>query len=249
MKKMFEKPSVFIVILLLFPMLGGFEKNQTSEEEQKVVLKEVFGGKESKVTTDLESMNTFVSHNDNYKINATEEKLKLGKDTTKGETIHYQKTDLKPSTKYRINFSTKVEKNNQNLIFRVSGYKNNDPDDRENVMNYIEHLGMKNTEWSTFHYDFETSETGTMAFLQFQVDAGSTAWIDQITLTEEGQVEPNLTEPELSRGTQKFMEEGLQIQSWVTTDEDYAVREWKKPPKPEDIVDLGLTAVQYNDAP
>lgn len=199
--------------------------------------------------------NKIYSTNLNYEVTNSDKKsgtysLKFGhKNTTLSETIGYLKTDLKPATKYRINFSAKVGTAASKLSFRISGYKNNIPNDKSDIMNYIEHTEIKNTAWSSFHYDFETGASATKAFIDFSTLAGSVAFIDDLSLEEIGPAEPSITEPKVSRGNQLFIDKGLQIQAWTPTDEAYASKSWMKYPSVERVLDLGLTALQYNDAP
>ncbi|MCJ8008005.1 hypothetical protein ACFFF5_21395 [Lederbergia wuyishanensis] len=250
-----SKMVIITFILLVFSLFGNLngvgQTASAQSEDIAYVLNEGFDSGDDSITTNLEAINQFVSEKGNYQVESIvgDSALKLGKSSSSGETIHYHHTKLKPSTKYRIQYRAKVGAANQNLAYQISGYKNNVPKDVKLALNYIEHNSMKNTDWSTFYYDFETSEEGTSAWIQFQTQAGSTAWIDDITIEEKGQADPLLTKPTLSRASKRFIENGLQIQTWVTTDEDNKIRAWKKPPTPEDIVDLGITAVQYNDAP
>lgn len=209
-----------------------------------------FENEAATVTTDIYATNQFFSKNNQFQIvsddrQAGNHSLQL----KSSETIGYYKTDMKPDTKYRISYFAKVGGTAPKLTFRISGYKNNNPTDLKNVMNYVEHTEMKNTSWSRFYYDIETSTYATSAYIEFSTPASSTAWIDDVTLIEQGPVDEPQAGPALSRGSKLFIEKGLQIQAWAPTDVAYAARAWMKPPTAEDIVDLGLTTVQYNDAP
>lgn len=213
-----------------------------------------FEAGEESVTLDQTFQDHFYSKFNNYEISSSDVQngiyaLKLGKNATAPEKVAYLKKDLKSDTKYRITFAAKVADAKSTLSFQISGFKNNDLADRNNVMNFIEHTQIKNGNWSKFHYDFETSEQATSAYIEFSTRAGSTAFIDDVILVESGPADPKALEAELSRGSKLFIEKGLQFQSWTATDEAVELRKWMKYPSAEDVLDMGLTALQYNDAP
>lgn len=254
--------SLLLVLVLMIQVIGSFhmfkdvkaEEIDSKTDPYEKVLEGTFETGMGSITVDTTVKNKFFSKNNNFEVTDKDSSsenysLQLGKTPSAAETIGYHHTELEPKTKYQIMFSAKVGASNEKLSFRISGFKNNNPADVQNSLNYIEHTGIKNNDWSQFYYDFETSETGTSALIEFWTSPGSKAWIDDVIIIKKGQAEPPLSKPKLSRGSELFIKNGLQIQAWVTTDDDYKIRQWKKPPTPEDIVDLGLTAVQYNDAP
>ncbi|MGG1515586.1 S-layer homology domain-containing protein [Paenibacillus oryzisoli] len=206
------------------------------------------------VYTDPAKTDGFISTDGNAEITNADKKsgvysLKLGKSSSLPATVRYVKTGLQPSTAYRIVFSAKVANTSNKLSFRISGYRNNNPNDRQDIMNYIEHTQIQNSDWSTFHYDFETGAGIDRAYIEFNTAAGSTAFIDDVSMEIRGTGDVPLTASKLSRGSELFIKQGLQIQSWTATDEAYALKSWQKYPSGAAIKDLGLTAVQYHDAP
>lgn len=255
-----RKISFYLALVMMLQWViplgtsSEYVKADVPQNEALIQFGDFEAGDES-VTVDQAEVNHFYSKLNNYEMVSSLDvlsgayALKLGKDASLPEKIAYSKKDLKPDTKYRITFAAKVADTKSTLGFQISGYKNNDPADRNNVMNFIEHTQIKNGKWSTFYYDFETSEQATSAYIEFSTRAGSTAFVDDVLLIESGPVDPKPLEPELSRGSQLFIEKGLQFQAWTATDEAVELRKWMKYPSAEDVMDMGLTALQYNDAP
>ncbi|WP_284645162.1 ABC transporter substrate-binding protein [Paenibacillus silviterrae] len=254
------KPVVFVDQLKLEKISDTPPKDPTPDpnpsptENPNMIFRTDFESVSDMVYSDPQVTDHFINADGNAELTTADRQsgsrsLKLGKSLAVPTKVGYTTTKLQPSTQYRITYSAKVTNASSKVSFRISGYRNNNPADRQDIMNFIEHTQMQNTDWSTFHYDFATGASANRAYLEFSAGAGHSAYIDDIQLEYRGPADAPLTAPKLSRGSELFIKHGLQFQSWTSTDEAYALKAWQKYPSAVDINDLGLTAVQYHDAP
>lgn len=190
-----------------------------------------------------------------------------------GSELVLEVDKLRPDTEYSIFFSAKPNVGGR-VEFRMSGFKDNTKFDydngnytdngewensdigRANMFNWLENLKINDSKnWNDFRYDFTTGRNTENSIRARFKAVGANALVDQVYLVEREALK-ELTNnnklpgnQELSRGNRILIDEGLQYQSWITTDAWEQEKGWIKQPPLDAILDMGLTAVQYNDKP
>jgi hypothetical protein len=200
------------------------------------------------IVLDSKIINKFSGDNKHLEIINTDSKegsncLKLGyKEADRVSTMSYTATSLKGGRKYRVSFYAKVKETNKPMNFAVSANKTGNLKDKNHILSN----SVKGERWKEYKMVFETGKNSNKAVLEWSVDKGSIGYIDNVTLQDLGEAKQL---PELSRGSRLFVEKGLQIPAWIPTDEATKERSWEKHPSTQDILDLGITTVQYYGDP
>lgn len=177
--------------------------------------------------------------------------------------------ELKANTAYAIFFKAKPQAGGK-VEFRMSGFKDDTQFEYDNgdynggnwqtndlgkakMFNWVENLKISENKWNTFRYDFTTGEDDSNSVRARFNAVGADAYVDAIYLVERSSLKETSYElpsnNEISRGNRILIDEGLQFQSWITTDFWENEKGWIKQPQLEAIKELGITAVQYNDKP
>lgn len=249
-----EKEALIRANDLVMPQNAGeFENWKTS----------TIPGEKNTETSFYTSGEVSINESDAANVNGLSAKI------TNGSELVLEVDELKQQTEYSIFFKAKPNTGGR-VEFRLSGFKDNQAFDydngdynggdwkndslgRGNMFNWIENLKIADSKWNVFRYDFTTGDNLENSMRARFKAVGADAYVDSIYLVERNTLnELNYTLPEndeISKGNRILIDQGLQFQSWITTDLWEQEKGWIKQPGLDEIKELGLTAVQYNDKP